>query len=91
VPRKTKIVEIDCYQVRRELVDYMEGDLTPEMRIRIDHHLQNCSHCTAVYDGVRNVVRLLGNKNAIELPQGFSQRLYRRLFRVRPVTAKEQL
>src|SRR5438552_14520738 len=57
----------------------MEGDLTPEMRIRIDHHLQNCSHCTAVYDGVRNVVRLLGNKNAIELPQGFSQRLYRRL------------
>jgi len=87
VPRKTKIVEIDCYQVRRELVDYMEGDLTPELRIRIDHHLQNCSHCTAVYDGVRNVVRLLGNENAIELPQGFSQRLYRRLFRVRPVTA----
>ena len=64
MPRKTKIVEIDCYQVRRELVDYMEADLTPELRIRIEHHLQNCSHCTAVYDGVRNVVRLLAARGA---------------------------
>jgi predicted anti-sigma-YlaC factor YlaD len=71
-------VEIDCYAVRRELVNYMEADLTPELRTRVDYHLQNCDHCTAVYDGVRNVVQLLGNENAIDLPRGFSQRLYRR-------------
>ena len=76
---KPKIVEIDCYEVRRELVNYMEGDLTPELRARVDHHLQDCKHCTAVYDGVRNVVRLLGSKDTIELPEGFSQRLYKRL------------
>jgi predicted anti-sigma-YlaC factor YlaD len=69
-------VEIDCYAARRELVNYMEADLTPELRARVDYHLQNCDHCAAVYDGVRNVVRLLGSKESIELPQGFSQRLY---------------
>jgi anti-sigma factor (TIGR02949 family) len=82
VSRKPRIVEIDCYQVRRELSDYLDGDLTPELRVRIEDHLEDCRHCTAVYDGLRNVVRLLGDEKAIELPGGFSQRLYRRLFRV---------
>lgn len=75
-------VEIDCYAVRRELVNYMEADLTPELRERVESHLQSCDHCTAVYDGVRNVVQLLGNKDSIELSRGFSHRLYRRFFPV---------
>ena len=37
----------------------------------------------AVYDGMRNIVWLLGDERAIELPKGFSERLYQRLFRVR--------
>ena len=79
---KSRIVEIDCYQVRRELSDYLEGDLTPELRVRIEDHLERCRHCTAVYDGMKNVVQLLGDEKAIERPKGFSDRLYRRLFRV---------
>jgi predicted anti-sigma-YlaC factor YlaD len=59
----------------------MERDLSPALRARIDQHLQSCSHCTAVYDGVRNVVRLIDNEDAIELPEGFSQRLYKRFLR----------
>jgi predicted anti-sigma-YlaC factor YlaD len=74
-----KAIEIDCYEVRRELVNYMEDDIEAELRARIDAHLQNCHHCTAVYDGVRNVVALLGNQQSIDLPGGFSQRLYKRL------------
>jgi hypothetical protein len=38
-----------------------------------------CDHCTAVYDGMRNVVRLLGDEKAIELPEGLSERLYKRI------------
>ena len=78
-----EIIEVDCYQVRRELVNWMEGDLTAELRTQVDNHLRNCQHCTAVYDGARNVVRLLGNEKAIELPPGFSRRLYQRLFPTR--------
>ena len=82
VSRKTGVIEIDCYQVRRELSDYLEGDLTPQLRLRIEEHLQTCDHCGAVYDGLRNIVRLLGDEEVIELPEGFSQRLYKRLFPV---------
>jgi predicted anti-sigma-YlaC factor YlaD len=75
----TQPLEIDCRRVWRELVNYTEGDLTPEMRDRIARHLPNCLHCRAVYHGSRNIVRLLDDKNAFELPRGFSRRLYERL------------
>jgi Putative zinc-finger len=75
VSEKVRIVEITCDEVRRELVEYMEGDLKPDLRLRIDQHLDHCEHCTAIYDGVRNVVELIGAQGSIELPKGFSQRL----------------
>jgi predicted anti-sigma-YlaC factor YlaD len=64
------------------LSDYLEGDLTSQLRLRIEDHLKRCNHCRAVYDGLRNIVRLLGDEETIELPEGFSQRLYKRLFPV---------
>lgn len=79
VQKPTRVVEIDCREVWRQLIDYMEGDLTPEMRERIAHHLQACRQCMAIYDGTRNVVRLLGDKKSIELPNGFSERLFDRV------------
>ena len=83
VSHQPSVIEIDCYHVRRELSDYLEDDLAPQLRLQIEDHLQSCDHCRAVYDGLRNVVRLLGDEQAIELPEGFSQRLYRRLFPAR--------
>jgi predicted anti-sigma-YlaC factor YlaD len=83
VSRERKIVELDCEEVRSELSNYLDCDLTAEMRLRIDDHLRQCAHCAAIYDGVRNVVRLLGDEKIIDLPTGFSERLYRRLLRAR--------
>ena len=77
--QKLNEIEIDCQRVRRELSDYLEGDLPPALRLQIEKHLAGCSHCKAVYDGTRNVVRLLGDEKMIELPEGFSRRLYQLL------------
>jgi len=85
VSQKLNVIEIDCYQVRRELSDYLEGDVAPELRTQIEAHLRSCNHCTAVYDGIRNVMHLLSGEKVIELPAGFSRRLYER-FRVRNST-----
>jgi predicted anti-sigma-YlaC factor YlaD len=76
---KKQIVELDCSQVWRQLVDYMEDDVTSELRRRIEAHLRSCRRCTAVYDGARNIVSLLGADALIELPEGFSRRLRERL------------
>ena len=83
MPTPIQILEIECRHVWKELTNYMESDLTPELRERITQHLQGCKHCTAVYNGTRNVVRLLGDEKAVELPQGFSNRLFDRLIQSR--------
>ena len=75
----SQVVQIDCQQVWKELTNYIEGDLSPEMRDRIARHLRGCRNCTAVYDGTRNVVQLLSDEKSIELPVGFSERLFDRL------------
>jgi predicted anti-sigma-YlaC factor YlaD len=79
VLKSTVALEISCRQVREELTNYMEGDITPELRERVESHLAACSGCRVYYDNVRQVIRILGETEPIELPAGFSQRLYSRL------------
>jgi hypothetical protein len=44
-------------------------------------HFKGCKHCTAVLDGTRNVVQLVGDAKSFALPAGFSDRLYLKLNR----------
>lgn len=78
---KQRPVEIDCYAVRKELSNYLEGDVTAELRRQLEEHLRSCHHCVVIYDGMRNTVRLLNDERMIDVPKGFSQRLYERLIR----------
>jgi hypothetical protein len=74
-----QIILITCAEVRRELSNYLEDDVSLELRARIDQHVSACPGCKAVFDGVRNVLTLISTGDIIELPRGFSSRLYRRL------------
>ena len=75
------VVEISCEEVWREISNYLEGEISAEMRARMEEHFKGCKHCTAVLDGTRNVVQLVGDATAFEVPAGFSNRLYRKLNR----------
>ena len=77
--KEPELMAITCKEVRAELAGYMEGDVTPGLRARIEAHFAECGGCLAIYDGLRNVIRLIGRTEIIELPEGFSRRLYSRL------------
>ena len=68
-------MEISCLEVIRELSNYIDEDVKPQLRADIESHLPNCAHCTAIYDGLRNTITLVGDGRTFELPSGFSQRL----------------
>ncbi|MGA8273763.1 MAG: zf-HC2 domain-containing protein [Candidatus Sulfotelmatobacter sp.] len=68
-----------CAKVRREISNYIDGDIDPELRSTMDEHFRACKHCASVLAGTRNVVQLYGDERMLELPVGFSQRLERRL------------
>jgi anti-sigma factor (TIGR02949 family) len=72
-------VEISCAEVWREISNYLEGEISAELRDRVQAHFEVCKHCTAVLDGVRNVVRLVGDGRIFEMPEGFSKRLYEKI------------
>ena len=72
-------MEISCLEVIRELSNYVDQDVTRQLREQIVAHLPNCSHCTAVFDGLRNTITLTGDGRAFDLPVGFSQRLNAKL------------
>src|SRR5436305_8246453 len=40
--RKRFDMEISCREVRQELANYMEDDITEELRLRIERHFMRC-------------------------------------------------
>ena len=73
------MMTITCQEVRRDLANYMEEDVSADLRSRIEQHFLSCDGCYAIYDSLRNIIRLVGTAEIIELPDGFSRRLYERI------------
>jgi putative zinc finger protein len=76
---KMLIIEISCAEVWKEISNYLDGELSTELRLRMETHFKRCAHCKAVLDGARDVVKLVGDNRIFQLPEGFSKRLCKRL------------
>jgi anti-sigma factor RsiW len=70
---------VNCAEVWQQISNYLDGDLSAELRQAIENHVRGCKHCTAVLEGTRNVVRLYGDDRVIELPANFTQKWQQRL------------
>jgi hypothetical protein len=73
------IVEIECAEVWRQISDYLDDEVDPGLRARMSSHFKDCAHCSAVLDGTRNVVKLVGDGRAFEIPSGANERFYKKL------------
>jgi len=78
-PRRGLIVEIACDEVFRWLGGYLEGEIDEELRVRMQEHFKHCNHCRALIDGTNNIIQLVGDGRAFDVPAGFGSRLYRKL------------
>jgi putative zinc finger protein len=74
-----KPVEIDCVEVWRHISDYLEGEVDAELRGSMASHFKDCAHCSAILDGTRNVVQLVGDGKAFEISARASQKFYKKL------------
>jgi hypothetical protein len=74
-----RVIEISCLEVWKEISNYIDNDVEPKLRARMEAHLKACAHCSAILDGTRNVVKLVGDGMEYEVPEGFSRRLYDRI------------
>ena len=70
-----EVIEISCIEVWREVSNFVDGEVDAELRARMQAHFKGCAHCTAILDGMKNVVKLVGDGVEYEMPAGFSSRL----------------
>ena len=70
---------VNCEEVWREISNYLDGGIEPNLRFAMEAHIRGCRCCAAVLDGTRNIVQLYGDERMLEVPLGFSQRLQHRL------------
>jgi anti-sigma factor (TIGR02949 family) len=73
------VIEISCFEVWKEVSNFLDGEVDAGLRARMEAHFKACAHCTAILDGTRNVVKLVGDGIEYQMPEGFSHRLYEKI------------
>ncbi len=66
---------LDCKQVLAELSNYLDGEVSPELKQAVEQHTAKCHRCSLVYDTTRKMLRIVTEAGAIEVPLGADARL----------------
>ena len=72
-------MEVSCHEIWREISNYLDNDVDPRLRERMEQHFAHCRHCAALLDSTHNVLVLIGDNRAFALTADFSKRLYAKL------------
>jgi predicted anti-sigma-YlaC factor YlaD len=67
---------VTCKTVIANLSNYLDGEVAPDMRTKIEKHLRGCRRCSAVYDSTRKMLVITGDELVFEVPAGYSERLH---------------
>lgn len=68
---------ISCHEVLRELSNYIDNDLDPQLRAAMQDHLRGCRRCSILLDTTKKTVYVIGDERIFEVPAGFSDRLHK--------------
>jgi hypothetical protein len=77
--QKGVVNSLTCKEVIRQISEYVDAGLDADTLRRLEQHFAGCRHCSAILDGTRNVIRLMGDGRSFELPAHFDARLRERL------------
>jgi hypothetical protein len=60
---------ITCEEFFAEFADYLENQVSLEVRQELELHLSQCRACHVLYDSTRKTVKIVSESNSFELPQ----------------------
>ena len=60
---------ITCDEFFAEFADYLENEVSPEVRQELELHLSQCRACHVLYDSTRKTLKIVSESNSFELPQ----------------------
>lgn len=56
-PKSRPVVPLRCWQARRHISDYLDNDLEPDSRRRVELHLHGCPTCPPLYAALVGVTK----------------------------------
>jgi predicted anti-sigma-YlaC factor YlaD len=65
---------LSCTDVLAELAGYLEQELDPDVRRRLEEHLAHCRTCRVVYDSTRKTLRIVSDSGSFDLPGEVSEK-----------------
>jgi len=63
---------ITCDEFFAEFGDYLENQVSPEIRQELELHLSQCRACQVLYDSACKTVKIVTESRSFELPQSVS-------------------
>ena len=60
---------ITCEEFFAEFADYLENQVSPEVRQELELHLSECRACHVLYDSTRKTIKIVSESNSFELSQ----------------------
>lgn len=63
---------ITCEEFLAEIADYLENEVSPEVRKELELHLSQCRACHVLYDSTRKAIKIVTESSSFELPESVS-------------------
>jgi predicted anti-sigma-YlaC factor YlaD len=70
---------ITCEEFFAEFADYLENQVSPEVRQELELHLSQCRACHVLYDTSHKTVKIVTESSSFELPQSVSDPIIERV------------
>jgi predicted anti-sigma-YlaC factor YlaD len=67
---------VGCKTIIANLSGYLDEEVSPETRRKIERHLRMCHRCSAVYNSTRKMLVIVGDEQVFEIPVGYEERLH---------------
>ena len=70
---------ITCEEFFAEFADYLESQVSPEVRQELELHLSQCRACHVLYDSSCKTVKIVTESSSFELPRSASDPIIERV------------
>ena len=70
---------ITCEEFLAEIADYLENEVSPEVRKELELHLSQCRACHVLCDSSLKTIKIVTESSSFELPQSVSDPIIERV------------
>lgn len=65
-----------CTEFLKELTDYLDGAISPSVKLELEEHLHWCHDCEVVLNTTQKTIEIYRNNKLYELPETLRIRLH---------------